>query len=67
MKLKLKNPNQTKPSLILCYVTLGGGERFVYSTGEKIDPCLWDARVQQPKKDKSSKRIKKQSMGSIFS
>ena len=55
MKLKLKNPNQAKPSLILCYVTLGGGERFVYSTGEKIDPRLWDARVQQPKKTKVQK------------
>ena len=52
MKMKLKHPNQSKPSLILCYATLQGGERFVYSTGEKIEPRLWDTRVQQPKRTK---------------
>ena len=55
MKLKLKHPNQSKPSLILCYATLQDGERFVYSTGEKIEPRLWDARVQQPKRTKVQK------------
>ena len=55
MKMKLKHPNQSKPSLILCYATLQDGERFVYSTGEKIEPRLWDARVQQPKRTKVQK------------
>ena len=27
MKMKLKHPNQSKPSLILCYATLKDGER----------------------------------------
>ena len=52
MNMKLKHPNQSKLSLILCYATLQDGERFVYSTGEKIEPRLWDARVQQPKRTK---------------
>ena len=55
MKMKLKHPNQSKPSLILCYANLQDGERFVYSTGEKIEPRLWDARVQQPKRTKVQK------------
>ena len=55
MKLKLKHPKQSKPSLILCYATLQDGERFVYSTGEKIEPRLWDTRVQQPKRTKVQK------------
>lgn len=55
MKMKLKHPNQSKPSLILCYATLQDGERFVYSTGEKIEPRLWDTRVQQPKRTKVQK------------
>ena len=55
MKMKLKHPNHSKPSLILCYATLQDGERFVYSTGEKIGPRLWDARVQQPKRTKVQK------------
>ena len=55
MNMKLKHPNQSKPSLILCYATLQDGERFVYSTGEKIEPRLWDARVQQPKRTKVQK------------
>ena len=55
MKLKLKHPKQSKPSLILCYATLQDGERFVYSTGEKIEPHLWDTRVQQPKRTKVQK------------
>ena len=55
MKLKLKHPKQSKPSLILCYTTLQDGERFVYSTGEKIEPRLWDTRVQQPKRTKVQK------------
>jgi integrase len=55
MKMKLKHPNQSKPSLILCYATLQDGERFVYSTGEKIEPHLWDARVQQPIRTKVQK------------
>ena len=55
MKMKLKLPNQSKPSLILCYATLQDGERFVYSTGEKIEPRLWDTRVQQPKRTKVQK------------
>jgi len=53
--MKLKHPNQSKPSLILCYATLQDGERFVYSTGEKIEPHLWDARVQQPIRTKVQK------------
>ena len=55
MKMKLKHPNQSKTSLILCYATLKDGERFVYSTGEKIEPRLWDSRVQQPKRTKVQK------------
>ena len=55
MKLKLKHPKQSKPSSILCYTTLQDGERFVYSTGEKIEPRLWDTRVQQPKRTKVQK------------
>ena len=61
MKMKLKHPNQSKPSLILCYATLQDGERFVYSTGEKIEPRLWDTRVQQPKRTKVQ-RIKRRSI-----
>lgn len=55
MKMKLKHPKQSKPSLILCLANLQDGEHFVYSTGEKIEPRLWDARVQQLKRTKVQK------------
>jgi len=36
MNFKLKTPNSKNESLILFYANLKNGERFVYSTGEKI-------------------------------
>ena len=55
MNMKLKHPNQSKPSLILCYATLQDGERFVYSTGEKLTAPIYGHEVQQPKRTKVQK------------
>ncbi len=53
MNFKLKTPNSKNESLILFYANLKNGERFVYSTGEKIHPQYWDKRNQYPKKSKA--------------
>ena len=53
MNFKLKTPNSKKQSLILFYANLKNGERFVYSTGERIHPQYWDKRNQYPKKSKA--------------
>ncbi|MDG1653543.1 MAG: hypothetical protein P8H87_08795 [Flavobacteriaceae bacterium] len=53
MNFKLKTPNTRTNSLILFYVTLSGGKRFVYSTGQKIPVRLWDKHSQFPKRTKS--------------
>ena len=53
MNFKLKTPKSKDSSLILSYVTLSNGNRFVYSTGEKIPLRLWDTNSQLPKKTKS--------------
>ena len=53
MNFKLKTPKSKDSSLILSYVTLSNGNRFVYSTGEKIPLRLWDTNSQLPKKTNS--------------
>ena len=53
MNFKLKNPNGDKESLILFYANLPSGERFVYSTSEKIHPNNWDRLNQKPIKSRS--------------
>jgi integrase len=53
MNFKLKTPNSKNESLILFYTNLKNGERFVYSTGERIHPHYWDKRNQYPKKSKA--------------
>lgn len=45
----LDKPNAGKPTFILFKVCLKGGERFVYSTGEKIDPQHWSKEAGCPK------------------
>jgi hypothetical protein len=46
MNFKLKTPKSKDSSLILSYVTLSNGTRYVYSTGEKIPLRLWDTNSQ---------------------
>ena len=53
MNFKLKTPHSKNESLILFYANLKNGERFVYSTGERIHPQFWDKRNQYPKKSKA--------------
>ena len=53
MNFKLKNPKGDKDSLILFYTNLPSGERFVYSTSEKIHPNNWDRSNQRPIKSRS--------------
>jgi hypothetical protein len=53
MNFKLKTPKSKDSSLILSYVTLSNGNRFVYSSGEKIPLRLWDTNSQLPKKTNS--------------
>ncbi len=53
MNFKLKTPHSKNESLILFYANLKNGERFVYSTGERIHPQYWDKRNQYPKKSKA--------------
>ena len=53
MNFKLKTPKSQSSSLILFYVNLPDGSRFVYSTGQKILVRLWDCHAQLPKKTKS--------------
>ena len=55
MNFKLKTPKSQLSSLILSYVTLIDGKRFVYSTGQKIPVRLWDKSYQIPIKTKSQK------------
>ena len=55
MNFKLKTPKSQLSSLILSYVTLKDGKRFVYSTGQKIPVRLWDKSYQVPIKTKSQK------------
>ena len=55
MNFKLKTPKSQSSSLILSYVTLKDGKRFVYSTGQKIPVRLWDKSYQVPIKTKSQK------------
>ena len=52
MNFKLKTPKSKDSSLILSYVTLSNGNRFVYSIGEKIPLRLWDTNSQLPWKTK---------------
>ena len=53
MNFKLKNPKGDKESLILFYANLPTGERFVYSTSEKIHPKNSDRSSQRPIKSRS--------------
>ena len=53
MNFKLKSPNSKNESLIIFYSNLKNGQRFVYSTGEKISPKLWDPINQYPIKTKA--------------
>ena len=55
MNFKLKTPKSQLSSLILSYVTLKDGKRFVYSTGQKIPVRLWDKGYQNPIRTKSQK------------
>ena len=55
MNFKLKTPKSQSSSLILSYVTLKNGKRFVYSTGQKIPVRLWDKSYQVPIRTKSQK------------
>jgi hypothetical protein len=55
MNFKLKTPKSQSSSLILSYVNLPDGSRFVYSTGQKIPVRLWDKSYQVPIKTKSQK------------
>ena len=41
VKFKLKEPNQTKPTLILLKAYIDS-KRLVYSTGQKIEPKYWN-------------------------
>lgn len=52
MNFKLKSPHTNNESLIIFYSNLKNGQRFVYSTGEKITPKLWDSVNQYPIKTK---------------
>jgi len=45
---KLDKPKSNKETLIL-FVYNKSGQRFVYSTGEKINPEKWDKEIGQPK------------------
>ena len=54
MNFKLKTPHSKNESLILFYANLKNGERFVYSTGERIHPQYWDKRNQYPKRQKET-------------
>lgn len=55
---KLKEPNSKKKTLILfsCYFK-DENKRFIYSTGEKINPKNWDAKNKFPFKKGSNKSI----------
>ena len=55
MNFKLKTPKSQSSSLILSYVNLPDGSRFVYSTGQKIPVRLWDKIYQVPIRTKSQK------------
>ena len=55
MNFKLKTPKSQSSSLILFYVNLPDGNRFVYSTGQKIPVRLWDKGYQSPIRTKSQK------------
>ena len=48
MNFKLKSPHSNNESLIIFYANLKNRQRFVYSTGEKISPKLWDPLIQYP-------------------
>ena len=52
MNFKLKSPHSNNESLIIFYSNLKNGQRFVYSTGERICPKLWDPLNQYPIKTK---------------
>ena len=52
MNFKLKSPHSNNESLIIFYSNLKNGQRFVYSTGERISPKLWDSLNQYPIKTK---------------
>ena len=52
MNFKLKSPHSKNESLIIFYSNLKNGQRFVYSTGERISPKLWDSLNQYPIKTK---------------
>ena len=52
MNFKLKSPHTNNESLIIFYSNLKNGQRFVYSTGERISPKLWDPLNQYPIKTK---------------
>ena len=52
MNFKLKSPHSNNESLIIFYSNLKNGQRFVYSTGERISPKLWDPLNQYPVKTK---------------
>ena len=53
MNFKLKSPNSKNESLIIFYSNLKNGQRFVYSTGERVSPKLWDPINQYPIKTKA--------------
>jgi hypothetical protein len=47
-KLKLDKPNSNKDTYVLL-VYNKNGKRFIYSTGEKINPLQWDKYNGAPK------------------
>ena len=51
VKFKLKEPNQTKPTLILLKAYIDS-ERLVYSTGQKIEPKYWNTNKMKTNRAK---------------
>ena len=54
----LKEPNSEKDTLIMfsCYFK-SENKKFVYSTGENINPIHWDKEARQPKKKGKHKSL----------
>lgn len=51
VKFKLKEPNQSKPTLILLKAYVDS-KRLVYSTGEKIEPKYWNSNKMKTNRAK---------------
>ena len=54
----MKEPNSEKDTLIMfsCYFK-SENKKFVYSTGENINPIHWDKEARQPKKTGKHKSL----------